>query len=138
VLVKSPDQLLCIYTGQYDVLRESLHANFEPWSQAYTVFSFGWQLELYATFTEKHPDVNCCLWSFDMLKPWWVRQLKNWNTCCCRYYQELVELRHSLNVMKTIKQGIHSHCDCECILVCSNADSSERPRNCNISNRTYE
>jgi hypothetical protein len=70
VLFKSPDQLLRAYMGQYDVLRESLHANFEPWSRADTLFSFGWQLELYAAFMEKHLGVKCCLRSFDMLKPW--------------------------------------------------------------------
>jgi hypothetical protein len=85
------------------VLRESLGANFEPWSLADTFYSFGWQLELYAAFMQKHHGINCCLWSFDMLKPWWMRRLKNWNTCYCWYHQELVELRHSLNVMRTVK-----------------------------------
>ena len=38
MLIKNPDRLLHAYTSQYDVLRESSHSNFEPWSLANTFF----------------------------------------------------------------------------------------------------
>jgi hypothetical protein len=50
-----------------------------------------------------------------------MRRLRNWNTCCCRYHQELtklIELTIVVDNMRTDKHGVHSHCPCDCVMVC--------------------
>jgi hypothetical protein len=76
------------------------------------------QLEFYTNFVEKHPDFPCSLSSFENLKPWWVRRLRVWNTCCYRYHQELTELIIAIDGMRTNKKGIHS----DCTVVCGGVD----------------
>jgi hypothetical protein len=75
------------------------------------------QLEFYIAFKAKHPDVNCGLTSFELLKPWWMKWLRLWNTCCCRYHQELMELMNALDMMQMDKQGVHSNYPCDCDIV---------------------
>ena len=76
------------------------------------------QLEFYNTFKGRHPNLVCSLSSFENLKPWWVKRLKMWNTCCCRYHQEVIDLMIALDIMRANKQGVHLDCHCQCDMVC--------------------
>ena len=83
------------------------------------------QLEFYTAFKTKNVDLVRSLTSFDKLKPWWVKRLRMWNTCCCRYHQELTELMIALDIMRTDRQGIHSHCQCDCVMLCGGLGCTE-------------
>ena len=53
--------------------------------------------------------------AFELLKPFYVRRLKERNTCACRYHCEIAELRIGWNNMRTTMKGIHGrHCGCQC------------------------
>jgi hypothetical protein len=95
------------------------------------------QLEFYTNFVGKHHDFPCSLSSFENLKPWWVRRLWVWNTCCCRYHQELTELMIAIDVMRTDKKGVHSDCSCDCIVVCGGLDCGLTSRFCNVHRETF-
>jgi hypothetical protein len=59
------------------------------------------------TFPKLHPQINIGKSSFDVLHPFFVKQMKEWNVCCCIYHVEIDELQGALNNMHT-KFGIHS------------------------------
>ena len=63
--------------------------------------------------------MKCSLTSFNKLKPWWVRRLKNWNTCCYKYQQELSDLKVGINELRADPQGVHLNCSCACGMVCN-------------------
>jgi hypothetical protein len=46
-------------------------------------------------------------------------RLKTWNTCCCRYHQELKELLQGFNDMRTCGTWIHDNRLCSCIEICA-------------------
>jgi hypothetical protein len=56
-------------------------------------------------FKEKHCDVQVML-KFQSLKPWFVRKLHEWNTCC-RYHIELSKLEEGLNSIRSQAKGVH-------------------------------
>ena len=51
------------------------------------------------SFKARYPNMLCSLTSFESMKPWWVRHLRLWNTCYCKYHQELLELLRALDTM---------------------------------------
>jgi hypothetical protein len=55
---------------------------------------------------------------FEFLKPFFVKHLKDKNTCCI-YHVKLDELRLTLNLLKT-KSVVHDkqRCECHCDNVC--------------------
>lgn len=74
-----------------------------------------WQLEFHATFREANEERTVGLRAFELLKPFYVRRLRERNTCACRYHCELAELRVGWNNMRSATKGIHGrHCDCLC------------------------
>jgi hypothetical protein len=95
------------------------------------------QLEFYTRFKAKNSDLVCSLSSFESLKPWWVKRLKVWNTCCCRYHQELSELKNALDIMKTAKEGVHLNCYCNCAFVCDNG-CEHTSSICTVEKHVYE
>jgi len=97
-----------------------------------------WQLEFFTAFKQKFPEVPCGLRTFEELKLWWVRRLAAWNTCCCRYHQDLSDVCDALNNMRRDLQGVHKECMCFCI-VCVVADDSETIQSeCDAQNEVYE
>ncbi len=58
--------------------------------------------------------VNLMLTRFHNMKLWFVKRLKEWNTCCYKYHREVNELRLGANNMKTIGNNVHNHCACLC------------------------
>ncbi len=71
------------------------------------------QLEFFIAFKLANPNIQVQLTSFQLLKPWFLKWLKQWNTCCCRYYIELKELMLGLDwCKKSWKFGVHGNCAC--------------------------
>ncbi len=58
------------------------------------------------------------LTKFQTLKPWFVKRLKEWNTCTCRYHTKLNELKCGLNILRVGKHVHDSHCVCSCEGIC--------------------
>ena len=74
-----------------------------------------WQLEFHTRFREANEDKRVGLRAFELLKPYYVRRLKERNTCACLYHCEVAELRVGWNNMRTTNKGIHGrHCGCVC------------------------
>ncbi len=66
--------------------------------------------------------LNRGLTSFDKLKPYFVKKIHDFNSCC-KYHQEMVEFKARFNNMHTI--AIHhglqnSTCKCKCFFLCAN------------------
>ena len=84
----------------------------------------GSQLEFHARFREANEQSQVGLRAFELLKPYYVRRLKERNTCACGYHCEMAELRTGWNNMRTATKGIHGrHCDCTCEVCMSPAPS---------------
>ena len=73
------------------------------------------QLEFHTRFREANEESSVGLRAFELLKPFYVRRLKERNTCACKYHCEVAELRVGWNNMRTATKGIHGrHCECTC------------------------
>ncbi|KAG0572535.1 hypothetical protein KC19_VG103400 [Ceratodon purpureus] len=73
------------------------------------------QLEFHAHFREANEQSEVGLRAFELLKPLYVRQLKERNACVCRFHYKMTELRTGWNNMRTATRGIHGHhCECDC------------------------
>jgi hypothetical protein len=59
------------------------------------------QFKFYNKFQSAHPKSVVCQRVFESLKTFFVKLLKDKNTCCCIYHIELNELRLALNLLKT-------------------------------------
>lgn len=58
------------------------------------------------------------LTKFQTLKPWFVKRLKEWNTCTYRYHTKLNELKCGLNTLQ-VGENVHdSHSVCSCEGIC--------------------
>lgn len=57
-----------------------------------------------------------------------------WNTCCCKYHQELSDLKQGVNEFREDSQGVHLDCFCICEMVCN---SSLGIRGCSANTMIY-
>jgi hypothetical protein len=55
---------------------------------------------------------------FQHLKPWFIKRLKEWNTCTCWYHNELNELKIGLDTMQVVGKDVHICCGCKCENIC--------------------
>lgn len=55
------------------------------------------QTQFFIRFQKAHPEVIVGERSFRSLKPFFIKAMKERNTCCCIYHVELNELRIALN-----------------------------------------
>ena len=56
-------------------------------------------------------------------EPYFVRKLRDFNTFCCKYHQEMIEIKVGFNNMRTQavhQQGLNSPCACSCESICGN------------------
>ena len=70
-----------------------------------------------------HPTMDIEFNSFHKLKPYFVRKLKDFNTCCCKYHQDMIEIKVGFNNMRALaihRQGLNSPCICSCESICEN------------------
>jgi hypothetical protein len=70
------------------------------------------QISLYMRFRGEHSGVEIGVRSFEALKPWFVKRMKEFNSCCCRYHVQMVELKDALNFMR--RGTVHKNCSCHC------------------------
>ena len=75
-----------------------------------------WQTTFFLRFTEAHPECSVRQRAFERLKPWWVRKLKERNTCCCIYHVQMDFMKVALGLLRDKQRGVHSSssCTCEC------------------------
>ena len=78
------------------------------------------QMEFFLRFQVAFPAVIVGKRSFDLLRPFWVKRMKERNVCCCIYHVEFQELLQGLNYLR-LRSGIHSNgsCTCDCDEVCA-------------------
>ena len=82
--------------------------------------------------------------SFRKLRPFYIRRLRDFNSCCCRYHQEMEEITMGFNNMRAGKfhlgVGVDS-CSCWCPDLCCRArDGGELTGvvACQSKNYTYK
>ena len=85
-------------------------------------------------FQVANPKIRISLRCFEDLKPYFIRKLKDRNTCCCEYHVQLVYFKEALNQMWQGRFGLHGRpCNCRCF-VCSSHDGTAQ---CTASNVTF-
>jgi hypothetical protein len=72
-----------------------------------------------------HLDVEIGLITFGKLKPYFVKKLQDFNSCYCKYHQEMVEIKVGFNNMHVV--GVHhglqnSTCKCRHLSLCANPE----------------
>jgi hypothetical protein len=90
-------------------------------------------MEFYLKFQRAHPEVIVGKHSFDFLRPFWMKKMKERNVCCCIYHVEIQELLVALNNMRA-KFGLHDPtvCNCDC-KVCDSNECGCVPKLCTYS-----
>lgn len=89
------------------------------------------QVEFFLHFQRIHPDVKIGQRTFEKLKPYFVRKLKDRYTCCCITHIQMSFLRDALNQIRQGSLGLHStSCTCQCE-ICGATDT------CNACAQTY-
>jgi hypothetical protein len=61
--------------------------------------------------------------AFHKLKPYYVKKLNDFNSCCCKYHQEMMEIKVGFYNMKAsnVHQGYDvPFCTCGCEAICAN------------------
>jgi hypothetical protein len=80
------------------------------------------QLYFYTKFKVVHPWAHVGFVALKTLKPYFVWKLKDFNSCCCCYHQEMVEIKSSFNNMRATHVRLDSTnepCMCGHDNVCS-------------------
>lgn len=72
------------------------------------------QTQLFLRFKESHPECRVKLRAFEKLKPWYVKTLKDQNTCCCVAHVEMDLMREGLNALRDSMRGLHARSGCTC------------------------
>jgi hypothetical protein len=78
-------------------------------------------MEFFLHFQRVHPSIITRKRSFDLLRPYWVKKMKDQNVCCCIYHVEMEELKMGFNHMRQ-KCGLHSNYHCDCESICAPTD----------------
>lgn len=73
------------------------------------------QAEFFLNFKEQHPSCVIGFRTFQQLKPFFVKRLKERNTCCCVYHARMDLLRLAVSSMRSNVKDLHGPtCKCEC------------------------
>lgn len=99
-----------------------------------TICKWWLQMEFLLCFQRVHPSIIIRKRSFDLLKPYWVKKMKDQNVCCCIYHVEMEELKVGFNHMRQ-KCGLHSNSHCDCESICAPTDGF--PISCVGDHATY-
>ncbi|CAM6002456.1 unnamed protein product [Sphagnum balticum] len=75
------------------------------------------EVDFFTRFKVAHEDVQIGPKSFVKLKPYFVKRLKDFNTCCCKYHQEMVKIKDGFNMRST--DDHHPSCSCQCDSICT-------------------
>ena len=68
---------------------------------------------IFLRFQKASPHVIIGKRFFDLLRPFWVKHMREQNVCCCLYHVKFQELLQGLNYMR-LRSGIHFACTCTC------------------------
>ena len=73
------------------------------------------QTAFYERFKAAHPDVKIGQTSFNSLKSYFMKSLKDRSVCCCKYHVELIKLKDAFNHMwaSRILHGLGCVCNCQ-------------------------
>ena len=73
------------------------------------------QMDFFLRFQKASQHVIIGKRSFDLLRPFWMKCMKERNVCCYIYHIEFQELLQGLNYMR-LRSGIHfvGTCTCNC------------------------
>ncbi|MCO5606921.1 hypothetical protein L7F22_061112 [Adiantum nelumboides] len=75
------------------------------------------QAKFFMNFKEQHPSIDIGFRAFQSLKPFFVRKLKERNTCCCVYHTRIDLVRLAINSLRIDTKSIHGDaCDCLCMI----------------------
>lgn len=72
------------------------------------------QTTFYLQFQATHPECNIKHVTFLKMKAYFVKALKDRNTCC-KYHVELCMLKVGLNYMRDGKKGLHAERRLQCV-----------------------
>ena len=106
------------------------------------VVFFG-QLDFYTRFKATHSEMKVSFASFRNLRAFFVRLLRDFNTCCCRYHMQMAEITIGFNNMRGGKFHFEDDsisCACGCDSVCSNilaGTETEGPVACQAKHHRY-
>jgi hypothetical protein len=50
----------------------------------------------------QHPHVEVGFITFHKFKPYFVQKLKDFNSCCCRYHHEMLDIKVEFNNMRVL------------------------------------
>jgi hypothetical protein len=81
------------------------------------------QLDFYTRFKIEHPKVYVGFIAFKKLKPYFVRKSWDFNSCCCKYHEEMLEIKVGFNNMWVMQVHVGSSnqpCSCGFYNVCLN------------------
>lgn len=94
-------------------------------------------MELYKRFQAQHPRLRISLRSFEGLKPFFVRKLKDRYTCCCIAHVQMMFLRDAFNHMRQQSFGLHGpSCKCRCVVCSTNATQEAAHSQCTAAKQT--
>ncbi|KAG0631145.1 hypothetical protein M758_1G230800 [Ceratodon purpureus] len=102
------------------------------------------ELDFYTRFRAANRDLSLSYTVFKRLKPFYVKRLTDFNSCCCKYHQEMQEITLGFQNMRTNKVHIEageSGCTCGCASICTNFGEStmgEGPVTCQVSRHRYK
>jgi hypothetical protein len=102
------------------------------------------QLDFYTIFKVVHHDIDIGLTSFDKLKLSFVNSFHDFNSCCCKYHQEMAEIKVGFNNMclANVHHGLqNSTCTCGCMSLCANLATETFRQGivtCQVMSHTFE
>ena len=83
------------------------------------------QTELFIQFQRAHTDIIIQQRSFEKLKPYFVRKLKDRNTCCCIQHVQISFLRDAVHQIRQTTTKFHGRsCFCTCKICNADVDAS--------------
>lgn len=92
-------------------------------------------MELYKRFKSTYPAVKLSLRSFETLKPFFVRKLKERYTYCCIYHIQMVYFKNDFNQMRQNKFGHHAkEHPCTCSICGRHSDA----RHCSANQAVFQ
>lgn len=81
-------------------------------------------------FKDQHLNVQTQLITFESFKPWFVKKLREWNTCCYRYYTEIRELKEGFNGIRICGKRVQWQCTYSCVEICRPFGEDNGVREC--------
>jgi hypothetical protein len=99
-----------------------LPCSFGHGSNSVTICKCCMQTEFSLHFRSVHPSIIIRKQSFNSIRPFWVKKMKDRNVCCYIYHVKMEELRVGFNHMKQ-KCELHLvvfpfHGICVCLTIC--------------------